>query len=62
MALALELGREYDVPMEAASHAYNELTAAINRGWAEQDSRIALLLQEERAGNIEVRLGDDDDK
>jgi len=62
VALALELGGEYDVPMEAASHAYNELTAALNRGWAEQDSRIALLLQEERAGNIEVRLAGNDDE
>ena len=62
VALALELGREYDVPMEAASHAYNELTAALNRGWGEQDSRIALLLQEERAGNIEVRLAGNDDE
>ena len=56
VSLALELGREYDVPMEAASHAYNELTAAMNRGWENKDSRISLLLQEERAGNIEVRL------
>ena len=56
VSLALELGREYDVPMEAASHAYNELTAALNRGWGEKDSRISLLLQEERAGNIEVRI------
>ena len=62
VALALELGREYDVPMEAASHAYIELTAALNRGWGEQDSRIALLLQEERAGNIEVRLAGNDDE
>jgi len=62
VALALELGREYDVPMEAASHAYNELTTALNRGWGEQDSRIALLLQEERAGNIEVRLAGNDDE
>ena len=56
VSLALELGREYDVPMEAASHAYNELTAAMNRGWENKDSRISLLLQEERAGNIEVRV------
>ena len=56
VALALELGREYDVPMAAAGHAYNELTSAINRGWGEMDSRISLLLQEERAGNVEVRF------
>jgi 3-hydroxyisobutyrate dehydrogenase len=58
VALALELGREYDVPMAAAGHAYNELTSAINRGWGEMDSRISLLLQEERAGDVEVRFSE----
>lgn len=56
VALALELARDYDVPMEAATHAYNELTSSVNRGWGHLDSRISLLLQEERAGNIEVRI------
>ena len=56
VALALELARDYDVPMEAATHAYNELTSSINRGWGHLDSRISLLLQEERAGNVEVRI------
>jgi len=57
----LELGREYDVPMTAAGHAYNELTSAVNRGWGEMDSRISLLLQEERAGGVEVRFDDSSD-
>lgn len=56
MALALELARDFGVPMEAATHAYNELTSAVNRGWGHLDARISFLLQEERAGNIEVRI------
>ena len=27
-----------------------EMTEALNRGWSERDSRVAMLLQEERAG------------
>ena len=57
VALALELGREYDVPMQQASDTYNELTAGANRKeWANLDRMVCHLLQEERAGNIEVRL------
>ena len=56
MALALELARDFDVPVAAATHAYNELTSAVNKGWGHLDARISFLLQEERAGNIEVRL------
>ena len=26
------------------------MTEALNRGWAQRDSRVAMLLQEERAG------------
>ena len=59
VGLALELAREYKVPMSAASHAYDELTAGVNRGWGEMDSRMVLLLQEERAGNVEVRVDPD---
>ena len=54
--LALELAREHDVPMSAVSHTYDEITSAINRGWGHLDYRVRLLLQEERAGNIEVRI------
>jgi 3-hydroxyisobutyrate dehydrogenase len=50
VSLATALGREYDVPMPMANLALNELTTALNRGWSERDSRVAMLLQEERAG------------
>ena len=61
VSLALELARQHDVPMASATHTYNEMTSAINRGWGDLDSRVSLLLQEERAGNIEVRITDEDD-
>ena len=32
-----------------------ELTEALNRGWGERDSRVAMLLQEERAG-VDIRV------
>jgi 3-hydroxyisobutyrate dehydrogenase len=32
-----------------------EMTEALNRGWGERDSRVAMLLQEERAG-VEIRV------
>lgn len=58
VGLALDLAREYGVPMSVGSIAYQEMTAALNRGWADKDSRIAMLLQEERAGGVEVRVGE----
>jgi 3-hydroxyisobutyrate dehydrogenase len=33
-----------------ANLVLEELTEAMNRGWGERDSRVAMLLQEERAG------------
>ena len=55
ITLATELGRELNVPLRIASLVHEELTEAMNRGWAERDSRIFMLLQEERAGvNIAV--------
>jgi 3-hydroxyisobutyrate dehydrogenase len=55
VSLATALGREFNVPMPMANLALDELTAALNRGWGERDSRAAMLLQEERAGvKVEV--------
>jgi 3-hydroxyisobutyrate dehydrogenase len=55
VSLATALGRELNVPMRLANLALEELTEAVNRGWSERDSRVAMLLQEERAGvNIKV--------
>ncbi len=50
VGLATALGRELSVPMRMANLALEELTEAMNRGWATRDSRVAMLLQEERAG------------
>jgi 3-hydroxyisobutyrate dehydrogenase len=50
VSLAAELGRELEVPMPMADLALEELTGALNRGWGERDSRVAMLLQQERAG------------
>ena len=53
--LAVAVGREFDVPMRLANLALQELTEALNRGWGDRDSRIAMVLQEERAG-VQVRV------
>jgi 3-hydroxyisobutyrate dehydrogenase-like beta-hydroxyacid dehydrogenase len=53
--LATSLGRETDVPMAMANLTLQEMMAAMNRGWGDRDSRIAVLLQEERAGGIKLR-------
>jgi 3-hydroxyisobutyrate dehydrogenase len=50
VSLATALARELGVPMRMANLAYDELTEALNRGWGARDSRVAMLLQEERAG------------
>jgi 3-hydroxyisobutyrate dehydrogenase-like beta-hydroxyacid dehydrogenase len=50
VSLATALGRELNVPMPMANLAWDELTEALNRGWGERDSRVAMLLQQERAG------------
>ena len=55
MSLATALGRENGVPMRLANMALEEMTEALNRGWGERDSRVSMLLQEERAG-VEIRV------
>lgn len=57
VTLATALAREHGVPMRLANLALEELTEALNRGWAERDSRVAMLLQEERAG-VEIRVAE----
>ena len=57
--LAVAVGREFDVPMKLANTTLPEMTEAMNYGWAGRDSRVAMLLQEERAG-IEVEIDPDD--
>jgi 3-hydroxyisobutyrate dehydrogenase-like beta-hydroxyacid dehydrogenase len=55
MKLALELAAEQRVPMRVAKGALDELDEAMRRGWAERDCRVAMTLQEERAG-VSVRV------
>jgi 3-hydroxyisobutyrate dehydrogenase len=55
VSLATSLGRELSVPMRLSNLALEELTEAVNRGWSERDSRVAMLLQEERAG-VEIKV------
>jgi 3-hydroxyisobutyrate dehydrogenase-like beta-hydroxyacid dehydrogenase len=50
VSLALQLGRDVSVPMRLCNLALQELTEAMNRGWGGRDSRVAMLLQQERAG------------
>ena len=51
VTLATEVGREFHVPMKLCNTVLGEMTEALNReGWAKRDSRIFMLLQEERAG------------
>lgn len=53
--LALELARQCGVPMKMGQIALDELAEAMQRGWAGRDSRVAMTLQEERAG-VSVRV------
>jgi 3-hydroxyisobutyrate dehydrogenase len=55
VTLATELGRELGVPMRIANMTYAEMSEALNRGWGHRDSRVPMLLQEERAG-VEIKV------
>lgn len=53
--LAVELAEREGVPLKIGKIALDELTEAMSRGWAERDFRVAMTLQEERAG-VSVRV------
>ncbi len=53
--LALELAKEVGVPMQFSELALRELDRGIERGWIERDFRVAMTLQDERAG-VNVRV------
>ena len=55
VSLACQLGREMGVPMRLANMVHAEMTEAMNRGWQNQDSRVAMKLQVERAG-VEIKV------
>jgi 3-hydroxyisobutyrate dehydrogenase len=58
VSLATALGRELGVPMRLSNLALEEMTEAMNRGWADRDSRIPMVLQQERAG-VQVKVDKD---
>src|SRR6476646_2832492 len=55
VGLATALGRELGVPMRMCNLAYAEMTEALNRGWQGRDSRVVMMLEQERAG-IDVKV------
>ena len=59
VSLATSLAREFEVPMAMGNLTLQEMMSAMNRGWGNRDSRSAMLLQEERAGGVEVRIPDE---
>jgi 3-hydroxyisobutyrate dehydrogenase len=59
VALAMELAADCGVPMQVGRIALEELAEAIRRGWAGRDCRVAMTLQEERAG-VSARVPPDE--
>jgi 3-hydroxyisobutyrate dehydrogenase-like beta-hydroxyacid dehydrogenase len=55
VALANALGRELGMPMRICNLALAEMTEALARGWGGRDSRVVMLLQQERAG-VEIAV------
>ena len=55
LTLALDLAKQEKVPMKIAELAHRDFTEAMQRGWEGRDCRVAMTLQEERAG-VSVRV------
>ena len=54
--LSIELAREVGVPLRMCNLLMQEVTEAMNRGWAERDGQSFMLLQQERAGIETIRV------
>ena len=50
VSLAAQMGRDVGVPMRLIDQTVAEMTEALARGWEDRDSRVSMLLQQERAG------------
>jgi 3-hydroxyisobutyrate dehydrogenase len=55
VSLAVQLGREVGVPMRLCNLTHAEMTEALNRGWGARDSRVFMLLQNERS-NVTIAV------
>ena len=56
MDQAIALGREHQVPLNMIGMTLQELLHAFNKGWGEQDVRISMLLEGERAGGVDISI------
>jgi 3-hydroxyisobutyrate dehydrogenase len=57
--LALELAKEFGVPMDALTVTEASMAEAMRKGWGDRDSSVAFVVQELRAGvNIRTEEGD----
>ncbi|MFG1378072.1 NAD(P)-dependent oxidoreductase [Xanthobacter autotrophicus] len=55
VSLAADLARENGVPARFTQMTLADMTEARNRGWGQRDSRVAMLVQEQRAG-VDIRV------
>jgi hypothetical protein len=55
VTLAVALGHELGVPMPMCDLALSDMAQALGRGWGGCDSRIVMLLAQERAG-VEIAV------
>lgn len=55
VSLAADLARENGVPARFLQMTMAEMTEARNRGWGERDSRVAMVIQQQRAG-VEIKV------
>jgi len=58
MQISTGLARELGVPMRFANMALADLTEAVNRGWADRDARVVMLLPQQRVG-VDVKVARD---
>lgn len=58
--LALQLGRDLNVPMTLCNTVCEEMIEAVNRGWGSRDCQAFLTLQVEKAGLPPVNLSAQD--
>ncbi len=56
--LGTSMGRDFNVPMPISELVRQDYITAINRGLGSKDYTASLLVQEERAGGVEVRIPD----
>ena len=58
--LALQLGRELDVPMRLCNALGQDMHEAMSRGWGGRDAQAVLALQSERAGIAPISIPEEE--